>query len=365
MLHEPNLLVSSILWISERLRFTLVVEKDSVENAFKRTQVNYLAAMPIVTESYKPALFMRNGHVHTIYPALFRRPNKVQWQRRRMELPDGDFLDLDWWKSNCARLVVLGHGFEGNTTSTYVLAAAHLFHANGFDVLAWNHRSCSGEMNRLPRFYHNGVTEDLEHVLGVTKAYQELHYVGYSLGGNVMLKYLGDGQHRVPENFKSGVAISAPVDLPSCVVEMHKRRNLVYHQNFLRTLVQKVKIKHKMMPHAINSAHLNKVKTLTDFDTYYTAPLHGFESPADYYKKSSSLPFLANISIPTLLLQAQDDPMLGERCFPVEVAKRSAYFHFLQTRYGGHVAFTQPGSKWHWMEEVALEFAMRHSELNQ
>ncbi len=321
--------------------------------------------MPILTEKYKPALFMRNGHVHTIFPALFRKPSAVNWHRQRLELADGDFIDLDWWKDDQKRLVVLGHGLEGSSNSTYILAAAHLFNANGFDVLAWNHRSCSGEMNRLPRFYHHGVTEDLEHVLTATANYDEVHYVGYSLGGNILLKFLGDKNHNKPNNLKSGVAISAPVDLPSCVVEIHRRRNRVYHQNFMRTLLQKVRAKHEQMPDKLDITHIEKVKTLTDFDTHYTAPLHGFQSAQDYYEKASSRPFLTGIRKPTLLLQAEDDPMLGIACFPVDEARESDQFHLLQTRYGGHVAFTQPGSKWHWMEEVALEFALRHSQINE
>jgi predicted alpha/beta-fold hydrolase len=288
---------------------------------------------------------------------LFRKPKPVNWQRQRLELPDGDFLDLDWIKKQGNnRLVVLGHGLEGGSNSTYILAAAHLFNSKGFDVLAWNHRSCSGEMNRLPKYYHHGVTDDLHAILNETSEYQEVNYVGYSLGGNVMLKYLGEGVFTIPKNFNRGVAISSPVDLISCVYEIHRKRNRVYHNRFLKSLIQKVIDKAKIMPDKLSPKNLAKVKTLSDFDQYYTAPLHGFESPEDYYAKASSRQFLTGIKHTTLLLQAQDDPMLGKDCFPIEEGKSSKYLHFLLTKYGGHVAFTQPGSKWHWMEEVALSF---------
>ena len=121
--------------------------------------------MPIIQENYKPGLLLRNGHVHTIFPALFRKPNPVNWERQRLHTPDNDFLDLDWLRQNNNRLVILGHGLEGSSNSTYILAATHLLVANGFDVLAWNHRSCSGEMNKTARFYHHGVTDDLDLVL--------------------------------------------------------------------------------------------------------------------------------------------------------------------------------------------------------
>jgi predicted alpha/beta-fold hydrolase len=317
--------------------------------------------MPLIHQPYKPSLFFRNGHVHTIYPALFRKPQPVKWQRQRLELADGDFLDLDWMPTDSERLIVLGHGLEGSSNSTYILAAAHLFAANGFAVLAWNHRSCSGEMNRLPRFYHHGVTEDLAAVLAQTSRFAEVHYVGYSLGGNVLLKYLGEMLHQKPNNLKSAVAISAPIDLVSCVHEIHRRRNRLYHNRFLKTLKQKVAEKARRMPEQLSAAHLPLVKTLTDFDTFYTAPLHGFASAADYHIRASSKPFLPNIKLPTLLLQAQDDPMLGIGCFPIREAQENPNLHLLLTKYGGHVAFTQPGSRWHWMEKVALEFAMRHS----
>lgn len=281
-----------------------------------------------------------------------------------MDISDGDFLDLDWWKTGNDKLVILGHGLEGSSNSTYILAAAHLFNANGFDVLAWNHRSCSGEMNRLPRFYHHGVTEDAQTVINQTGEYCKVFYIGYSLGGNILLKYLGDANHTKPNNFKAGVAISAPVDLPSCVVEIHRQRNRIYHNRFLKTLVNKVEEKSRMLPKELDASLLQKVKTLTDFDQYYTAPLHGFSSAKDYYEKASSKPYLPGITIPTLLLQAQDDPMLGVHCFPFKEAEESAFLHLLVTRYGGHVAFTQPGSKWHWMEKVAMQFIQQNSDVN-
>jgi len=244
------------------------------------------------------------------------------------------------------------------------LAAAHLFAANGFAVLAWNYRSCSGEMNRLPRFYHHGVTEDLAAVLEHTTNFKEVHCVGYSLGGNILLKFLGDEKHPKPENLKSGVAISVPIDLPGCVHEIHRRRNRLYHNRFLKTLKLKVAEKARQMPGQLTAAHLPHVKTLTDFDNFYTAPLHGFANAADYHARASSKPFLPHIALPTLLLQAQDDPMLGEGCFPIREAQENENLHLLLTKYGGHVAFTQPGSRWHWMEKVALDFVQQHTAPN-
>jgi predicted alpha/beta-fold hydrolase len=203
----------------------------------------------------------------------------------------------------------------------------------------------------------------LHEVLKHTSGYDEVHYVGYSLGGNVMLKYLGEGKFTIHDNFICGVAISAPVDLPSCVEQILLFRNRLYHNRFLQSLRQKVRDKANKMPGEISASYLEHVHNLVDFDYYYTAPLHGFTSPEDYYTKASSRQFLSGISHPALLLQARDDPMMGERCYPVTEAENSSSFSFLDTRYGGHIAFTQPGSKWHWMEMVALEFICNHSSL--
>ncbi len=317
--------------------------------------------MPHIIESYKPGVFFRNGHIHTIYPALFRRSPEIRWVRERLTLTDGDFVDLDWLRAGKKRCVVLGHGLEGSTQSTYINTAAKLFSSHDFDVLSWNQRSCSGEMNRLPRFYHHGVTEDLHEVLQVTTHYDEVHYIGYSLGGNVMLKFLGEDKYPVPDNFVSGVAVSAPVDLPSCVETILHYSNKLYHDRFLKSLKVKVREKAAMMPGQISASHLRNVRTLVDFDRYYTAPLHGFDSPEDYYDRASSRPFLSSIRHPTMLLQAQDDPMMGEGCYPRPEAESSSSFVFVETRYGGHIAFTQPGKPWHWMEEVALDFILQNS----
>ena len=180
--------------------------------------------------------------------------------------------------------------------------------------------------------------------------------MGYSLGGNVLLMYLGEGKFRAPENFKRAVAISAPIDLPSCVDELLRFRNRVYHDRFLKSLKDKVRDKAAKMPREISTEHLSHIKTLVDFDNCYTAPLHGYDSAKDYYTKASSRQFLLNIKQSTLLLQAQDDPMMGDGCYPVEEAQKSDSFVFVETRYGGHIAFTQPGNQWHWMEELALDF---------
>ena len=304
---------------------------------------------------------MRNGHVHTIYRALFKNIEPINWQRERLEMQDGDFLDLDWYVHGNKKLVVLGHGLEGSSNSTYNWAAAHLCKLKGFDALAWNHRSCSGEMNRLHRFYHHGVSDDLHCVLQHIKGYDEVHYIGYSLGGNVLLKYLGEDWKNKP--LKSAVAISTPIHLPGCVTEIHKRKNAIYHNRFLKSLLKKVEEKATLQPDFPLQNHRN-IKTLIDFDDAYTAPLGGFENARDYHTKASSKPFIKHISIPTLLLQAEDDPLLDRSCMPYELAEESTKFHLLVTKYGGHVAFTQPGSKWHWMEEVALDFILKHSENN-
>lgn len=312
--------------------------------------------MPIKKATYSAPVLLTNGHVHTIYAALFRKVLPIVWQRERLELPDGDFLDLDWFRGKHSKLIVLGHGLEGSSTSSYILAAADYFYSRGYDVLAWNHRSCSGEMNRLPRFYHHGATDDIAYIMRETARYNAVYYIGYSLGGNVLLNYLGDEKHQKPKRLKAAVAVSAPIDLASCVAEIHRQRNRIYHDRFLRTLIKKVKKKGLLMPNALDVSRLRDIKTISQFDEYYTAPLHQFSSAADYYQKVSSKQRFQQITTPTLLIQAQDDPMLSPLCFPYSEAKNSKYVNLLAPKHGGHVAFLAGYRKGSWMDDATFTF---------
>jgi uncharacterized protein len=315
--------------------------------------------MPLVSSSYKPLIIFRNGFVSTVYSGLARKVLGVNQERERMTLSDGDFLDLDWSYSQkpTIKLIILLHGLEGNAQRPYMLGAAKVFNQNNFDVVCVNFRSCSSEENLKYRSYHSGVTEDLEDVINhiiATKKHSEIFLKGFSLGGNVTLKYLGE-ERSIPSQIKAAVAISVPCSLYGSCIELHKFKNVLYHDMFKKYLIDKLKQKQKRFPDLISDADINSIKTLKDFDDVYTSKAHGFKDALDYYEKSSSLQFLNNISIPTLVINAENDSFLSADCYPIEAAKANPNLYLEAPKYGGHVGFYSSNNVYY-NEKRALEF---------
>ncbi|HNP19905.1 MAG TPA: alpha/beta fold hydrolase [Fulvivirga sp.] len=308
---------------------------------------------------YLPPKFYFNPHIETIIPALFRRVKEMPYQRERINTPDDDFLDIDWLKQNTDKLVILSHGLEGNSQKPYMRGMAKAFFDQGYDVAAWNFRGCSGEMNKQLRFYHSGATDDLETVVKYAQSlnYKSINLIGFSLGGNITLKYLGEKDNQAQIN--RAVAISVPLDLHTSCQKISQRENWVYANRFLNGLKSKVRQKAIIMPGRISSKGLSKLKTLIDFDDAYTAPLHGFDSAIDYYTKCSSLYFLKHITTPTLILNALNDPFLTKECYPIEEMKDHENVILETPDFGGHVGFTAFNKqKLYWSEKKALDFIM-------
>lgn len=299
--------------------------------------------MPIVSSSYNPPFLFKNGHYSTVYAGIFRKIDDFEQKRERLELEDGDFLDLDWSfsKKPSQKVVILIHGLEGNAQRAYISGAAKEFNTNGYDVCAINLRTCSGEMNRLFRSYHSGATEDLDAVIQYilkNKNYPEIYIKGFSLGGNLTLKYLGEDRIH-PKEIKAAMAVSVPCDLHSSCKELLKPKNIPYAIRFKKNLVGKLKAKQQKYPEKIADADIKNVVTLKDFDDIYTSRAHGFKDAIDYYEKCSCLPFLPSIKIPTLLLNAQNDSFLGPECFPRKEAEQNNLFFLEISKYGGHVGY--------------------------
>ena len=299
--------------------------------------------MPVLTSPYHPPLFFRNGHVATVYAGLFRKVNGLEQERERMELPDGDFMDLDWSYAGqpTTRVAILLHGLEGHGQRPYITGSAKAFLAAGIDACAVNFRGCSGEPNRLFRSYHSGATEDLDaviqHILK-TREYSEIIIKGISLGGNMTLKYLGEGRP-VPKEIKAAVAISAPCQLHDSLVQLLKPKNWAYAVRFRKHLVAKLRAKQHRFPEILTDEQINKIRTLKDFDDFYTSKAHGFRDALDYYEQCSSLQFLNNIRVPSLIINALDDSFLGEACYPLKEAEANPSLHLRMPKYGGHVGF--------------------------
>jgi len=322
--------------------------------------------MPIITSNFSASLPFKNGHFNTIYRALFMKETH-NYRRERITTWDNDFIDLDFSEVNSSKLVVLIHGLEGSSTSKYILAAASELNKAGYDTVSFNLRGCSGEDNILLSTYHSGKTEDLEFVISYlieNYFYDKIMIVGYSLGGNITLKYFGEHVKTISDKVSCGVAISVPVDLASSSRTMGTSKNKIYMYKFLRSLRKKILIKTQKYPdYKLDIKKLLKSKTFKEFDGLYTAPVSGFSGPEDYWEKASSKPYLPSIKKPVLLISSKDDPFLAKECYPYKEAKESNYFHLEVTKYGGHVGFISSflPKKNRWLENRILQFIRDNS----
>lgn len=312
----------------------------------------------MINSDYKPPLLYRNGHLHTILPTLFRKVDGVVYLRKRIVTPDDDFLDLDWSKVGSRSLAIISHGLEGHTERAYVKGMVSTLNTAGIDALAWNFRGCSGEPNRRFRLYHNGATDDLATVIRYAAgAYKQIFLVGFSMGGNLSLLYLGKQEFPIPDVIKGCVVFSVPCDLTDASVALARRGNSIYMKRFLKLLHEKVKMKQAQFPDRINDLNYDQLRTFKDFDDRYTAPLHGFDSAEDYWQKCSSAPWLENINMPTLIVSASDDPFLQGGCYPVEQCRNHPFLSLEVTRYGGHVGFIgKRRNGFYWSERRAVSF---------
>lgn len=315
--------------------------------------------MPLISSTYQPPLLFRNGHFSTIYSAKLRRAPHPEMQRERLHLADGDFMDLDisYSKNPSSRIAILLHGLEGHAHRTYMRGQAKLLSDNHWDVMNVNLRGCSGEPNKSYQSYNAGKTDDLKSVIDYILEkdhYEEIALIGFSLGGNMLIKYLGE-RNDIPTQIKKGVAISAPLNLKGSLEALAKWYNIIYRTSFLIDLRKKYKLKMEDFPEHMSREDLKKINSLKDFDDLYTAPAHGFEDANDYYAKNSSLQFIPNIELPVLILNAQNDSFLSENCYPISLADTSKNIYLETPKFGGHVGFHKT-DKTYYSEERALQF---------
>jgi len=321
--------------------------------------------MPLVAQShYQPPFYLFNGHLQTIVPSLWRTVPDVRYEPERLELPDGDFLDLYWSRLPAMRptdtLVIASHGLEGDAHRPYIRGMVRALNRAGFDALAWNYRSCGGEMNRLLRSYHLGDTDDLHRVITHALAsgrYQRVYLTGFSAGGNVTLKYLGENPDRVPPQVQRAAVFSVPTDLRASSIHIARPQNRVYLRRFLKSLRQKIRAKAELMPDQVDVSGIDSLRDFPQFDNRYTAPMHGFASADAYYAHASSGQYLAGIRIPTLVVNAENDPFLPPSCFPRDVAAASQFVFLEIPPAGGHVGFPEgsPDGEYY-SERRAVEF---------
>lgn len=315
--------------------------------------------MPIIESKYKVKGLHSSMHYSTIYNNTIRKVDVTYDKRERLELHDGDFLDLDWKFSDkkTDKVIITLHGLEGSTSSKYMQGMAKYGSEKGYDVLGINFRGCSGEENRLYRAYHAGAIEDLQevvnHAVG-TKKYASIYIKGFSLGGNLVLLYLGKDIQK-PKELKGAMAVSSPNFLMEACAQQTKYKNTLYAKNFLISMKKKLKQKQNKFPKLLPQSEFKKIKTLTDFDNIYTSRAHGYENAFDYYEKCSAYNFLQDINVPTLLLNAKNDSFLSEKCYPLAKAKMSDTLFFESPEHGGHLGFYD-GKEMTYTEKRAFEF---------
>ncbi len=312
--------------------------------------------MPLLASHYKPPTIFRNPDLATIYAASLRKVSFPSEKRERLDLPDGDFLDIDhnFASVKTEKLVILMHGLAGNAQRPYMRGMAKIFTENNWDCLAMNFRSCSGEINRLYRSYNAGATEDLKAVLDkvlIEKSYKSIALVGFSLGGNLLLKYLGENK-KLPVEIKAAAAVSTPCDLGTSLKEINKTRNFLYSKRFIKKLKKALYLRQEVFPQELHKKDIKSCNSLLAIDELYTSKAHGYKSASEYYEKCSCLQFLPNIEVPTLLLNAKNDSFLSPNSFPENEAENSKKLFLEIPKYGGHVGFIQKNKPYYHEERV-------------
>ena len=304
-----------------------------------------------------------NRHLQTLWGPFFRRTNATALTHERLELQDGDFLDLVWTARKDGPIVVMLHGLEGSSRSHYIPGMLETFHSHGWRAVLFHFRGCSGEHNRLPRAYHSGDTGDFAAVLRhirVRDPDAPLVALGYSMGGNVLLKWLGETGSNNP--LCAGIAVSPTFNLHLAAQALDQGFSRVYQWHLVRRLVDKMKMKSQTVSFPFHVTQVEMLNTFREFDDHITAPLHGFEGVDDYYSRSSCGPYLRDIRIPTLILHAKDDPFSSVEAIPT-VDQLSPTTTLELSVHGGHVGFVQgsfPGKEGYWLEKRIPEFLSQY-----
>ena len=309
---------------------------------------------------YRAPAWLPGGNLQTLYPALVARRAHVSYRRERWMTPDGDFIDIDWTAAagtGSAPLLVLFHGLEGSSNSQYARGLMHAAVQRGWRGVVVHFRGCSGEINRLPRAYHSGDSAEIDWILRRLRAQHNgaLFAAGVSLGGNALLKWLGEQRAAANVVVHRAAAVSAPVDLHAAGRALEQGFNMIYTNNFLATMKRKSFAKLRTHPGLFDPSKLRATRTLREFDDLVTAPLHGFAGVDAYYTRASSKPLLMCVTVPTLLLNARNDPFLPGTALP-ELRQLSHAITPAFPDEGGHVGFPDRAGSIKWLPNTVLEF---------
>ena len=311
--------------------------------------------------SFSPTSFLINPHFQTLYPSLFKKNPTLEFEIEELVVSDGDFLELFWFKKDTTKpVVIVLHGLGGSAKSAYIPSLVLTLHKNGFSPVVMHFRGCGTKPNNTPRSYHSGDTKDLsEAVEYLYKQTKQLYGIGFSLGANVLLKYLGEQKEN--SLIKKAMAVSPPMKLDVCSTCINSGFSRLYQHILLQDLKKFLLEKSKRFDLekliGLSREKINKITTFWEFDELYTAPIHGFDSAKEYYQLSSSFYYLKNITTKTLLLHAKDDPFMSSAVIPkVEDVSSSVTLEI--TDRGGHVGFVEGGffTPSYYIDKKAVEF---------
>ncbi|MCG6864150.1 MAG: hydrolase [Thiogranum sp.] len=308
--------------------------------------------------AFQPAWWLPGAHLQTLFPHVFRRGRRIAFKRERIELPDGDFIDIDWGPEHNGPLVLLLHGLEGSIRSHYAGGLMQSLGEHGLQVALMNFRGCSGEPNRQPRSYHSGETGDVDTLVRLLHRrfpQRRLFAIGISLGGNVLLKWLGENPGQI--FVQHAIAVSVPFELDKAALQLQSGLSRFYQAYLLRKLRRSTRAKAARMPMPISLDRLDSLRSFRAFDDQVTAPLHGFAGVDDYYRRSSSRQYLKHIRTPTLILHALDDPFMTADCVP-GVGELGPGVTLELNQSGGHVGFVAGDWPWsvrYWLDERIAE----------
>ncbi|HVE44785.1 MAG TPA: hydrolase [Gammaproteobacteria bacterium] len=314
---------------------------------------------------FKPAWWLKNPHLQTLWPMIRRNRLKgIPVERERIELPDGDFIDIDWvGKKRTAPIVLILHGFEGSIASHYAKSMMRRIYEKGWRGAFVYFRGCSGEPNRLPRSYHSGETKDIAYITSLLCSREPrvpIGAIGYSLGGNVLLKWLGETAQNNP--LTVAIAVSVPFQIHDAAYKVQKGFSRLYQWYLLKSVRQRLQQKFTTMAAPVDIAGLVHVDSIVKFDSLYTVPLHGFADLNDYYESASSRQYLHNIHIPTLIIHAKDDPFMTPAVIPSS-DEVSPSVKLELSESGGHVGFVSGKYPWrptYWLDQRIPTFLSQH-----
>ncbi|MDH5475140.1 MAG: alpha/beta fold hydrolase [Cyclobacteriaceae bacterium] len=309
-------------------------------------------------------LYLFNRHIETIIPSLFFKKEEVDYQREKINLLDGDFLNLDWLTNNNNRLLIMCHGMEGSSNRHYIKRSANYFLKRGWDVLAWNNRGCGGEVNKKIKTYHHGEIEDLSEVIDYAlknNTYKSVVLLGFSMGGSMVTKYLGVKKN-IDNRVKGAICFSVSNDLKDTVTAIEDTIS-IYRNKFLKKLKGKLERK-KAVFSELRDVDINQITSLKEYYKEYILPYTGFNTIEDFYYDASCINFLKEIDRPVLMINAKNDPLLGPNCFPIMIAKNHNFLFLETPKHGGHLGFSIRGKDFSYMEKRAETFMAQEMALH-